>query len=376
MGKHISFFVFMLAAAAVLATSLFLIDKRNTTAEGFLFTHDGVLQVEEAVKFTLKGKNPYTENYFNTPLEKWGGLIELNGANPALYHLAYLPFNILFSIPFYLASNASFNFFDERIVYLFSFFLTIFLIFKWPDKRLLSKIFFLAFIVLNPLFMIYFFEGRNDIFVLSWIILSVYFLALKKFDYSSIALALAATSKQSSWFLLPFYFAYLFFLEPANLRLLQKIKNVFMQTRLFFATAGAILIPFLSWDYRSFIDDIINYSNGTSFASYPMKSESGWGFMQLILNEKLAASPSDYWPFWIPQVLICFPLLYLLLKIQKKSNTPGQMIFGFALLLFVFWSLSRFFSNNYLGFTMILFYFAFFLSVQDNKLRQDQTKNT
>lgn len=324
----------------------------------YLHIHDGAIQTEEAIKFLLKGKNPYTENYFNTPMDYMGGMAEMNFANPAIYHLVYLPFNILFSIPFYILSIFFIHIFDERFVYVPVFFLFIGLILKWPDKSLKRKLVFLILFTINPLFFSFFVLGRNDIFVFFWIVLSVYFLGRKKYDFSSLALAFAVTSKHSSWFILPFYFSYLYYLETSKASVWQKIKNIYKKTYLFFAASAIIIIPFLIWDYASFIDDIFKYANGTAYMSYPM---TGFGFSRLILQTGLAASPNDYWPFWIPQAVFGLPLLWVLVKMQKNNNTLAQIIFNFSLLLMTFWLFSRFFNNNYIGFLIMLFLFAAFL---------------
>lgn len=342
------------------STSLTIYTRLHT--EKYMYAHDNPIQLEEAIKLILKGKNPYTENYFNTPLEKWGGWASQGpNINPALYHFISLPFHLLFSIPFYLISNFLLHWFDQRLVYFFSLFLIIALILKWPNKSPQSKFIFLACFIINPLFSPFFIEGRNDVFVFSWIVLSVYFLQLQKIKCSSLVLALAVTSKHSSWFILPFYFAYLYYLEATGLIFWQKIKNISKKTYPFFITAAIIIIPFLIWDFTSFIDDTINYARGTAYASFPIY---GFGFSRLILQLNMVNSPNEYWPFWIPQLIFGLPLLHILLKMQKNNNAPAQMIFNFSLLLMTFWLFSRFFNDNYIGFLIMLFIFAIFTNSQ------------
>lgn len=369
----------LISVSATILVTISLINKRLHTAP-YEFAHDGVIQTEEAVKMLLRGENPYTENYFNTPLAEWGDIGDPPITNPALYHLAYMPFSFIFSVPFFLAGNFFLGWFDERLVLIFSFLLVVALILKWPGKPFSTKTLFITALTMNPWFFFYFIEGRNDIFVLSWIILSIYFLQLEKFKQSSLALAFAVASKQTSWFLLPFYFAYLYYNESPKTAFSQKIKNIFLKTRVFFATAALIIVPFLIWDYNSFIDDIFRYSNGTAAYSYPIGGGGGsgslnLGFSQLVLKLHLVSSPSDYWPFWIPQAIVCLPLLYVLLKLQKKNNSLGQMVFNFSLLLTGFWSFARFFNNNYLGFLIILFLFAAFVneSLSRHKGKYDKT---
>lgn len=357
--KKIALAVLFLMIASLVINGVFLEIHKRFALDPYIYIHDGAMQTEEAIKFILKGKNPYTENYFGTPLENRGGFPELNNLNPALYHLVYLPFNIIFSIPFFLAGNFLLHWFDERLVYISIFLLFIALILKWPNKSLERKLAFLTFFTANPLFFIFFADGRNDIFVFFWIALTIYFLGLKKNNYSSLSLALAATSKHSSWLLLPFYFAYLYYQEKKELVFWEKIKNVAKKTYIFFVSAALIIVPFLIWDFNSFVDDTVKYPNGTAYMSYPI---SGFGFSQMLLQSKLINSSVDYWPFWIIQMIFSLPLLYILLKMQKNINSLSQIIFNFSLLLMTFWLFSRFFNDNYIGFLIMLFLFALFLT--------------
>lgn len=362
--KIILVLIFFIILSSILAATFQQINEKFIYGP-YGHTHDGAVEVEESVKFLLKGKNPYTENYFNTPMENMGGLPQMDFVNPALYHLVYLPFNTFFSIPFFIISDLLIHQFDVRIVYIFIFLLFIATILKWPDKSLRRKLVFLSIFAINPLFMMFFIEGRNDIFVFAWTVLAIYFLEQKKYFYSSLALAFAATSKHSSWFILPFYFSYLYYLEANKAAIWQKIKNIYKKTYLFFAASAIIIIPFLIWDYASFADDIFKYANGTAYMSYPI---TGFGFSQLILQLGLVKSPNDYWPFWIPQVIFSLPLLYILLKMQKNNNTLAQMVFNYSLLLMTFWLFSRFFNDNYIGFLTMLLFFAIFLGKKPNKI--------
>ena len=66
--------------------------------------HDNVWQVEPAINFLLEGKNPYTQDFFGTDLEKMKYISTTTHQrliNPALFHLIKLPFHILLSVPFY-----------------------------------------------------------------------------------------------------------------------------------------------------------------------------------------------------------------------------------------------------------------------------------
>ena len=91
-------------AVVCVPTLAAIIFRRNDTPA--LYLHDGAIQIEEAIKFLLAGKNPYVENYGATPLAQWPFYDPAVGANPALDHLIYLPGVLVVSIPFFWLSNA------------------------------------------------------------------------------------------------------------------------------------------------------------------------------------------------------------------------------------------------------------------------------
>jgi len=106
-----------------------------------IFVHDNVLQVESAAQILWQGRNPYAENYFGTELEKFSYISTVSGQlmlNPALFHCIKLPFHLLFSVPFYLLFNNLWQFFDERLVYLILFIISLFALYQLP-KRTESK---------------------------------------------------------------------------------------------------------------------------------------------------------------------------------------------------------------------------------------------
>lgn len=362
--------ILLFAFIRIVEPTIVYIEQRHQTERHF-YVHDNPIQLEEATRMVLEGKNPYIENYFGTPLENWRYIGE---PNPALYHFVTLPFHFLFSAPFFLASEAFLGWFDQRFIYIFSFLLTIFLILKWPKKSIYAKLALLIILVANPWFRPFFIEGRNDIFVFGWIVLVVYLLERQKIKYSLVVLALATVSKQSAWFILPFYFAYLYFANNIP-SFLMKIKVVVKQAIPFLVVVAIVVIPFLVWGFGSFIDDTLHYPAGTSeIGNYPIK---GIGIQRNVLQLRLVDSPTDYWPFWVPELIVSLPLLLILLWLQKKNNTLGQMVFNFSMLLLAFWFFSRFFNTNYFGFIIMLFAFAIFLyrrSPISSSLAEEQSK--
>jgi len=330
-----------------------------------LYTHDGAQQIEEGVKYLLQGKNPYAENYINTPLEHlWGGkIIDIHGEkiqNPAIYHFVYLPGYILFSLPFYLIGMSITGWYDQRIIYIILFFLTLFVIYKIPPKAS-DKILSLIILGFNPLLLYYFIGGTNDIFVFFWIILSIYLLHINKIKLSSLFFGLAVVSKHMAWFLIPFYFIFLW-LKDEGLSFKEKLKNIFKKVYPFILIVILAVLPFLIWDFNSFIEDIYRYPAGMLTTSFPI---TGHAYASLLIFLKIIASDRDYYPFWIIQLIFCLPLLYFLIKMQIKNNSLSLVMFNHGLLLFIFWFFSRSFNEHYIGYLSLVFITAYFFDDQE-----------
>ncbi|MFH1890252.1 MAG: hypothetical protein ABIJ91_01655 [Candidatus Kuenenbacteria bacterium] len=325
-----------------------------------LAVHDSIEQVESAIKFVLAGKNPYSENYFGTELERSGYVMTTKGAiflNPALLHCVYLPWQFIISVPFYWFFSHFFNFYDQRIVYLVFFILSLFALFALPKKKE-NKFILVALYALNPLFLIYFIAGRSDVFVLSFIIFTVYFLSKNKFLLASAMLALACASKHSAWFLAPVYYFYLFFKIKSELGWRPKIKILWRLTWVLPVIFLIIITPFVLWNPTAFWQDIYLYPAGKLATSYPI---NGFGVANWLYELGLIRHYTDYIPLWPIQIPLIALVLSLTLYGQRENNTLSRMVFSFACLIFVFWLFSRFFHDNYVGFVSQLFLIAYFL---------------
>ncbi len=358
-GYHIKFFLLALAVSlfAVGFTITQIILRHNTAP--YLYVHDGLIQTEEATRFLLAGKNPYVEDYTQTPMKDWDFRVGNLRLNPALYHNAYLPFLFLFSAPFYVIINTWLGWFDGRMVFLPMFIGVLAMLARWVSERG-RKFALLLFVTLNPFFAPYLVQGRNDVFVLFWIVLSVHLLRQHHEAWSLVAMGLACTSKLTAWFLIPFYTLYLVQPSPDALWLWLRTNVWSVQRRLLplIGTFALIMVPFLVWQPVAFVDGIWNFMNGTSaFAPYPI---FGYGFN--ILAQGFGLLPADALrsPFEILQWIIGLPLLVLLVWRQIKNNTLPQMWFSYALLLAVMSFFSHVLNDNHIGFILTLFAIAFF----------------
>ncbi len=311
-----------------------------------LYLHDGAIQIEEAMKFLLAGKNPYAENYVSTPLAQWPFYDPEVSANPALYHLIYLPGMLLISIPFYLLSQAALGWYDQRFVYLLmliGLLPLVLLAARSPRERLGM---FMV-VGLNPLFTPFFIEGRNDIVVLFWLVSSIIFLQKHHLTWAGVFYALAAASKQTAWFMAPFLLLYVMQAGKPNWHWREGLRRA-RPLLPGLVVLIAVLLPFLWWDAGALIDDAIGYQAGLSAAgtSYPIKS---LGLGGLLLGLGVFKHSTDLFPFSILQVAFGGIALLGLLVWQSRNNTLTQAVLNYAILLSVFSFFSRVFNDNHLA---------------------------
>lgn len=342
--------IFYILMVAVLLFSGFNILQRR--AEGMATNaHDGLIQTEIAMQYLLDGKNPYTEDYVDTPMADFGGQ-EPPLTDAPLYHNAYLPFLFIGSLPFYLLSQAAIGWYDQRFVYLLAYGI-ILLVLPMLVAKQRQKLALLIAFGLNFLFAYYMADGRNDVMVMLWLVLALVFLRQRHVGASAFVIGLAMATKHQAWFFLPFYFLYLLPERPK----FSDLRSLLIRTWPLFVVTAVILIPFLIWDGAAFIDDTVFYLTGAGENSFPMK---GWGFSTLLLAFNLVPSPEAAFPFWIVELIFGLPVMLWMLWRQWRDNNLQNLIIGYALFSLAFQFFSRFFSDNYFVFTLQLLVIAYF----------------
>lgn len=369
--------IYAIILVLVFGKSLLLIGLRHITGPA-AYTHDGgVIQTEATIQYFLAGKNPYIEDYLNTPMAEWG--IEFK---TALYHYPYLPWTFVFSTPFYLLSQAGLGWFDQRWIYLLLFALTLGLAQSLADSPT-AKLWAVMLVGLNPILASDVIFGQNDSFVLFWLTLAVWLLRPKLNQISkvyqtpeiycrlgSLAFGLACASKPTAWFLTPFWFLYLLRDEWGEnlipwreqwLRLAQTL----LKRAWPLAVAGLVIVgPWLVWNPEAMFDDVWRWSAGTATQAYQIR---GWGFSNFILAGQFVPDRLAYWPFWLTELLVAGPLLVLLLWRQVHRNTLGTMLYGYVVLLFAFFYVSRFLNENYLGYLTACLTLALVIDSEEEK---------
>lgn len=308
--------------------------------------HDIILQQEAAIRFLLEGKNPYKETYFGTPLEQWHyDELGSSAVNPALYHFVMPPWYLLFPLPFYFFSIPLLGYFDARIVLLFCVVGTLLVLARWFKDKTLS-ILAVTITALSPATVDYLIEGRSDMFVLFWFLLSLFLLDKKRYLLSSLVFGLAIVSKQSIWIALPYFILYQWAVQKKT------VQSVLLSLGVIGIVVTAVTMPFLVWDARAFFDSVIFYLSGNAVHSYPV---SGYGLGMLLYEFGVIKNIHDTYPFAIWQMLMGLPVLVTTLWWLAKKPMLSRLILGYGISLFVIWYTSRYFNNSHIGYLTSVF---------------------
>jgi len=337
--------VLLAAALLVVVPAMSMIILRQSTAP-HRYIHDGALQTELSIEYLLQGKNPYAEDFRNTPLAAWRWDSAALGPeeNPALDHNAYLPFTFVLPIPLYVLFTRVLGWYDQRIVDLLLFFCAF-----WPlarhAKQQERKLSLLTLLGLNLFMAPYTAWGGNDAGVLFWLVLSSYLLLRNMTALSALSLGLACSSKQTAWLFVPFFLTYVWVKAPTGGKI-----SAFRKTYPLFLIPLLLVVPFLLWNPSAFLDDTFFYMSGQSASSYPIR---GVGVGSLLVAAGVISDSTAYFPFAPLQVASCLPLLIFLLHRQISRNDLRQCWLGYGLLLMTFSFFSRFFNHTLLGVVVV-----------------------
>jgi len=342
-------FVTLVVFLIVLAPTLLDIARRHQTAP-YRFIHDGAIQTEEASTFFLAGKDPYAESYAATPMAQSDFAIFEVTVNPALEHNPYLPLTFILPIPFYVFAQYTLGWFDLRFVHL-ALFLALWLLLPRLTRDDDRKLGLLIAFGLNPLFVWFFVEGRNDIVVLFWFVLAVWALQRNRVSLSALAFGLALTVKQTAWLVLPFYLLCLWF-GPLEGKWTRQTWRALVALCL---PIGLLILPFAIWDWRAFVDDAVLFQS----TQYPIW---GYGISEWLIALGALASRTAELPFWILQLAIGLPLLVVLARAQMRNHSIKVMLWAASGWSFAIAFLSRAFLDNHIGFIVSLAVLAYFVS--------------
>jgi hypothetical protein len=345
--------VWVAIAAIAIAPLVLAIYLRQITAP-YQFIHDGALQTEAAIQFLYAGQNPYAEYYGATPLAQWWLPPPGDSVNPALYYFVYLPAIVIVSAPFFALAHATLGWFDERFVSLVLFAAMLWCLPRFAAASAKQRALVLC-VGLNPLFVPFFAEGRNDIFVLAWLVFAVALLQAQREQWAVIALAVACAAKGTAWFILPFFAVYVLreemrFRVPVHWGTL--IRRAGPPLMIFALVFGALVLPFVLWNPAAFVEDIVFYPMGLTAHAYPIKS---LGFGGLALAAGWIPNEYTVFPFGALQLVFGLPTLAGLMYLQIRRNTLAQMWVAYAGLGLVVGFFAHVFNDNHLGFFLSVF---------------------
>ncbi|MCX8009223.1 MAG: glycosyltransferase family 39 protein [Patescibacteria group bacterium] len=304
-------------------------------------THDIILQQEAAMRYLLQGKNPYKETYFGTPVEMFNYDEPGNpdAVNPALYHFVMPPGYLLVPFPFYWIANRLFGYFDGRMVLIVFMIGTLMFLWKWFRKSDIAEV-AIIFTSLSPASVDFFLEGRSDAFALFFLVGALFFLFKKYTIMSVIFFSFAILSKQTMWFAIPLYGAYLCWLHKKHL------QKIFQPIILMGIIVAGCVVPFLVWDTKAFLDSVIFYLSSGGEKGYPV---SGYGLSMILYSLGIIRDIHDYYPFIIWQGIFGGITMLATIRFFLQKPSDSRFLIAFSLTLFAVWYTSRYFNNSHIA---------------------------
>ena len=346
--------LFVLIAVAVLPAGWEIIQRQS---EG-KHTHatDSLIQTEIALEYFLEGQNPYQMDYVDTPLEEWsGGEPPFRAIRGPLYHFAYLPMTFLSAVPFHQVAEWVLGWYDQRFLYLLMYFGVILLLPELvSDNR--RQIILSLLVGLNFLFIFHLAEGRNDVGILFWLILTSVLLARQQTVAAGVTFGLALVTKHQAWFFLPFFLAYT---APRPLTR-DDARRWLVSLWPLYLTVFVFLMPFVLWDPTAFFEDTVLYILGGTEYSFPIR---GIGLSYLLVTMGLLPSYQASFPFVVLSTIIGLPVLGWGLYRQWRDNSLRNMWLAFALFALSWQYFSRFFNDNYFVFVVLALTVGAFVDV-------------
>jgi hypothetical protein len=336
-------------------------------SDAWRYVQDNVLQEEIAARALLDGRNPYAIDYKGTSLERWRWKpppYDFEGTrpprayrvNPALFHVAYLPFALVAHVPFQVVSSTLLGWYDGRLLYLAAYLALLALAARMVRGHR-TRLALLATIGLNPLLGFYVVEGRGDSVGLFLVLLTLFLAQRGRVGWSAVALGLACATRHHAWFLAPFWLLYVYQTQGARSQP-ERVGAVARHAAVAAVSGLAVILPFFLAGPSSFLDDTVGYLAGSAAYPYPM---SGVGFGALVLAAGRVENALSPFPFWIFQALFGVPVMCGFLLLQARRCALPTAVLGYSLTVLVVMLFSRFFKDNYAGYVALLLTLAFFL---------------
>jgi hypothetical protein len=337
-GGRLAAFLLLLAVVGV-APTLATMDAYHTT---FLPTygHDGgVIVTGRATEELLAGHNPYTASYAGSLR---GSALLIDGTwaeNPILNRYPYSPGTFLVQLPFSAATLALGHAPDTRWLYLLVYVAVAVGLARWSLRErgdLLVPLFLLA----NPLFLPFLWQGETDVLLVAGLAGLAWALARDRPVVGAFSLGAALSVKL---LLAPFAIVFLAWLAA-------RVRRGELDRPMALRTVGTLALPvavtaapFLLWDARAMLNDVVLYHAGLAPPRYPI---GGAGFPALlfdldVIHDRGAAAPA--WSTLVPTVVA---LLAACAWVWRRTGVADLLVAGAAALLAALY-FSRAFTMTY-----------------------------
>src|SRR3989344_5648405 len=293
--------------------------------------HDGVILTEASYRALISGENPYSVNFTGTLI---GQKYFDTQIRPTI-HYPYSPLMFLTSVPVFFVTERLFGIIDMRIT-LFVFFL----LSAWIGALVVrEKILFLIF------------YGANEVILLFFLILVLYFLNGKKTVLASASMGLVAGTKLLFAPVVPLYFIYIFLVHKKDR------KAVILNLKKFLLVSLLIYLPFLIWNSSDTLGALLSPWFGAGEELYPI---AGFVGVAQFLTSLGVVTRTSTFPFLI--LFLPFEIIFLVFSFRflKKSLSVHILTVLFAFNFILVLAFSRLVQTYYLAFiSQILLLSAF-----------------
>lgn len=323
--------VFALVLVGVVAPAAMRTAGRLRTAPDRMIL-DSALQMELGAEKLADGRNPYRETYHGTALETW----HRGNDAPSLYHFVYPPFGLVATTIARATSRTLFGVYDQRFLLLPCFMIAFALAARWMrgDPR---RSWILALAFLNPWVADSVERGRLEGLIALLVVGMFELLRRRSWNGAAVLLACLVLTKTTFAPLVPFFFAYVWF-RRGSFR---------VPVAVFAGVLAVLVVPFLVWDARAYVDDTWLSLSGRTAHPFPIDEAKYFGVGGVVLHFGWVDGPQSYFPFWIVQIPVCLALTVAGIAHLRRSPTVARMAAGFAVVACAFLYFSRFSDPTY-----------------------------
>ena len=300
--------------------------------------HDSAIQLEAAADFLLAGVNPFQADYRKSALGAPGMWLD----SPALDYFPYIGLLYPSTALRWLGMG------DVRWLHLAAYLAMLAALpglAPGPPGRRRAL---LAAIALNPLFLKYIHQGRTDLFPLAGLVWAARLWPRYPIG-SLVAASVAGAAKQTAWFALPLYAMW----TGGGFRLVRPHSWADLKVGPYGKLAipglawAALALPFVIWDWRSFVHDVILYGMQVDARLFPPPWAEGFANVPLAFGGPEAAA---HFPYGWLRALVCGGLLLFLVRRLRRRNDAAAFWTGATLLTAAGLFLGPRFVDSYIGY--------------------------